>query len=392
MHELPLSQKKVNELTTKCKHFNIFPIDLPFFLHGEDRHPVNGLIVELVNECRQYLEVMTKDEINSLVESLPPGIRMFIERYSMLDINAKLEKIAVYYLAALIQRDYFSFKNALTATLRDSKVLKVYPALLKRIDGDGLLEINDDMRLFDGGIEYRDHILHYSQFLRRHYTSNPNFDFTGRLGSYYYKTRSFNKFRISIDHARIMPKEFYGQIMEFDTWYGPTFDREKLDDLTAIGLTIMTRNKNSLFELDNHLDRTEFYWSFRDGIKTLQIEELSNIGYLFEHYYFNKYVHSERDINKKILQHLDGAIKVYLKDDYAKRFETRMPNESKSYKKIKLFRIDGDIDVDSWLHLISFFYKGNEMIIEYFNPEEFKELFEERVRDFKAWQEKQSMK
>lgn len=29
------------------------------------------------------------------------------------------------------------------------------------------------------------------------------------------------------------------------------------------------------------------------------------------------------------------------------------------------------------------------MVIQYFNPKQFEELFEERVRDFKAWRAKQ---
>jgi len=37
----------------------------------------------------------------------------------------------------------------------------------------------------------------------------------------------------------------------------------------------------------------------------------------------------------------------------------------------KLFRIDGEIDLNSWLSLVSMFYKGNETVIEYFDPQLF---------------------
>lgn len=243
--------------------------------------------------------------------------------------------------------------------------------------------------MLDGGIAYKGHVLHYHQFLRRGYTSNPNFDFICRFIAYYHRTRSDNQFRIAIDHRRIMPKEFYQHIIELDTWFGPRFDPEKLDDPQAIGLTVVKRNKDSLFELTNRLDRTEFYWSFRRGIKTLQIEEISDEGYQFDHYYVNKYVHSERDTRKKVLRHFDGAVKVYLRDSYKDRLNSYMPNQAKSYSKIKLFRVDGDIAIDDWIELISFFYKSNEMIIEYFDPEQFEQEFEERVRDFEAWKQKQ---
>lgn len=108
-----------------------------------------------------------------------------------------------------------------------------------------------------------------------------------------------------------------------------------------------------------------------------------------DQYYLNRYVHSERDTQKRVLRHLDGAVKVYLPDNYSDRFNSNIPTEAKSHVKIKLFRVDGNIVVDDWIELISFFFKSNEMIIEYFNPEQFKTMFEERVRDYKTWKQKQ---
>ncbi len=51
----------------------------------------------------------------------------------------------------------------------------------------------------------------------------------------------------------------------------------------------------------------------------------------------------------------------------------------RSLKRIKLFRIDGDIDVDKWIELLSQFFKGNEMIIEYFDPELFQQKFPDQA-------------
>lgn len=104
------------------------------------------------------------------------------------------------------------------------------------------------------------------------------------------------------------------------------------------------------------------------------------------------YAHSERDTQKRVLRHLDGAVKVYLPDNYSDRFNSNIPTETKSHAKIKLFRVDGNIVLDDWIELISFFFKSNEMIVEYFNPEQFKHIFEERVRDYKTWKQKQQGK
>ena len=49
-------------------------------------------------------------------------------------------------------------------------------------------------------------------------------------------------------------------------------------------------------------------------------------------------------------------------------------------RKVKRFRIDGDIDVGRWLELVGFFYQGNEMVLEYFDPEEYERRFGEKVR------------
>ena len=388
MHHLPLDENKLKTLVKQCKHFNIFPMFLPRYF-GAEQHPITDLLTELVEECVQYLLVMTEQEIDSLLDSLPVGARMFIDRDPTSGQSTSLERIAIYYLAAELQLRYRSFKQVVEDNLDKSEVLKNYPELRDKLDEDGLLHIDEEFGLLDGGIKYRNHILHYHQFLRRGYTSNPNFDFIGRFMTCYHKTRSDNQFRIAIDHRRIMPKEFYQQIIELDTWFGPRFDPEELDNPYAIGLTVIKRNKDSLFEQTNSLDRTEFFWSFRKGIKTLQIEEVSDEDYQFDQYYLNRYVHSERDTQKKVLRHLDGAVKIYVQHNYKDRLNLRMPNQPKSYSKIKLFRVDGDIAIDDWIELISFFYKSNEMIIEYFDPEQFEQEFEERVRDFKAWKQKQ---
>lgn len=384
MHELPLDKKNLNELIKKARHFNIFPIDLPRYFRSETGHPIAEPLSELVDEGEGYLRTASKSEIESLLDCLNPGIRMMMGR------TEDLRRIALYYVVAELQKSYFSFKGIVKQNIRESEVLKIYPELENRIDKDGLLQLDDQFTLHDGGIEYRGHILHYHQFLRRNYTSNPNFDFLGRLSVYRNKIRGNNTFRVAIDHRRIMPKDFYERIFEFDTWYGPPFDREKLDDPNAVGVTVIKRNKNSLFDLTNKLDRTEFFWSYNEGIKTLEIEEVSDISYTFDSYFFNRYIHSEREVQNEITRHIDGAVKVYLNANYSDRFHGQMPKEAKCYKKIKLWRIDGDIDLENWISLISFFFKSNEMIIEYFNPRAFEEMFELRVRDFQKWRSQQS--
>jgi len=385
MHELPINKNKLKKLAAQAKHYNIFPIHFSYYLSSNNEHPLSFLLSELVDEAQNYFTAMSDSEIESLIQSIPSSISMMLDSGLELRNERQSKRIALFYIVAAVQRVYYSFKQVVNADVSKSEVLKIYPELSEKLDKDGLLCIDDDFSLHEGGIEYREHLLHYHQLLRRGYTSNPNFDFLGTFAGYYLKTKANNAFRIAIDHYRIMPKQAYVRFCEYDTWYGPPYDPDRLDDPSAVGLTVLKRNQDSLFVQTNSLDRTEFYWSYCDSITTLEIEEISKRGYQFDNYYFNKYVHSERHIENKIFRHLDGAVKVYLENDYPNRNKRQMPEEGKCHKKIKLWRIDGNIDQENWKDTISLFFKSNEMIIEYFNPKAFEEMFELRVRNFKEW-------
>ena len=239
-----------------------------------------------------------------------------------------------------------------------------------------LQTLNDEFTLFDGGIRYRDFVVQYHQFLRRGFSSNPNFDFLGTLARYRNETGRNNTFRIGIDHRRLMRFEDYRQTIERDTWYGPAFDREKLDDPAHVGLAVVGRiYPNSL---DSYpIEKTEFLWKRNEGdtIKTLEIEELSCSSNPYDGWHINRYVHAERDMPNQVFRHFDGAAKVYAQNEYSERIGQTMPNQPRCRHYVKLFRIDGDILLDDWLSLVGMFYKGNEMVIEYFDPELFDAQF-----------------
>ena len=385
MHELPIDDRDLRELVRQVRHYDIAPIYLPRYLPNSRDHPISELLGELVEEAFEYLSIASEEEVEHLLDSLPSGMTMIMGRRPDWGEEEQRRRVAVMYVASEVQRSLHPFKEVVGFDIEESEVFIVYPELKDKTDKDGLLHIDDELTLHEGGVEYRDHILYYHQFLRRGFTASPNFDFISKLIDLQACSSDRNSFRIAIDHRRIMPKEFYRRIMEFDTWYGPTFSREKLDDPQEVGLTVIKRNKNSLFDLTNQLDRTEFFWSYKSGIKTFQVEEVSDKDYTFDHYNVNRYAHSERDINDEIMQHVDGAVKVYLSNAYSHRFEEKMPSAPKCHRKIKLWRVDGDIDVDSWVDLLSFFFKGNEMVFRYFNPKQYEEKFELRVRDFERW-------
>lgn len=380
-----ISSKNIKELRRQCRHLNIFPIDLPNHYRYPKKNIITELLQALVPECIDKLQQKNTDELKKLIDGFPGYYRHVLkydEYTELYDVN-HLERVALYYLSFITEENYFDLRAAISPPPSENIVFEQYPELIKQIDNDGLLIINDLMQLHDGGILYKDHILHYHQFLRRGFTSHPNFDFLGRFLSYHSKSRSINCFRIAIDSTRLMPKDFYAQRFEYDAWFGPDFHLDELDNRNSTGLTIKKRIKPSPFDLTIKLDRTEFFWSFRDPIKTLEIEEVSDLSFKFDTYNINRYIHSERDIHKNIFRHFDGAVKIY-QSNYQQRFETFLPNETKSEKYVKLFRIDGNIEIDAWLKLIAYFFRGNEMILEYFDPKKFSQEFGQTIENYRS--------
>lgn len=380
MDRVPLDESRLKQLVRECKNQNVFPIFLSDRYPADRSNPLDRLLAELVEDCCALFKAMRPEEMRHLVAELPPGFRQFIDwENTELPEEMLHEKVAVFYIAALIQRDYLSIRDVISPNLEKSLVFETYPELRDRFDADGLLHLDSDFTLSEGGIFYKDHVLHYHQFLRRGFASNPNYDFIGRFARYWRTACDTVAFRIGIDHGRLMKREHYVEFFERDFWFGPQFNVESLDDVNAVGLTIHTRGPDSIFEMMNHLERTEFYWSHRSGIKSVEVEEISRQGYMLDGYYLNRYIHSERDVERSVFRHLDGAVKVYSRDTYATRTSTHLPKETRT-SKVKVFRVDGEIELERWVELVSFFYRSNEMVVEYLNPEQFEAVFGEKAR------------
>jgi len=85
-------------------------------------------------------------------------------------------------------------------------------------------------------------------------------------------------------------------------------------------------------------------WTFREGIKTIQIEEflpLEQNGYLPEQI-VNRYLHARWDPTFSEFIHMDGAIRVYDASDYPARLANDLKKyEGKASQYNNAFRLDG---------------------------------------------------
>jgi len=381
--DIPLNKKTLEKAIKESKNLNLAPIFLRSYINFNSNNKllISQLLSQLAIECFEYINLLNENELNAVENSLSSIMKSFIDsKDRFIDLVEYKKALSIYYVIQKIHDNYIDYKEIINSDINNCDLTKTYPELMDKFNEDGLLMLDENFLPNELGIIYKNHLLFYHQFLRRNYSSNPNFDFTSILANYY-KNNKMNSISVAVDLNRLMPKESYSLILEMDKWFGAPFDISKLDDINYIGLAILKRNKDSLFELTNHLDRTEFYWTYRNNLKTLQIEEISSLDYLFQNYYINRYIHTQRDVVNKKFIHLDGAVKIYNADAYS-RFNTDLTGDHRTSKKQKLFRIDGDIEFDIWTDLITKFYKSNELIIEYFNPKAFNNI-EERIRGFK---------
>lgn len=116
------------------------------------------------------------------------------------------------------------------------------------------------------------------------------------------------------------------------------------------------------------LKRTEFMWSRRGNIKSIQIEEIidpASTRYSSTRDFNNRYVHARWDCSRNAFIHFDGAILSYNTDLYQSRLFADMKNfDAKAHYK-KLFRIDAPINLDIWCKLVTKYFDSNELVLEY---------------------------
>jgi hypothetical protein len=181
-----------------------------------------------------------------------------------------------------------------------------------------------------------------------------------------------------------MHVSLYQEMFESDYWFGAPFDQGRLDDRADVGVTAFFRSQPSPLDFFfGKLLRTEVFRNVDGDVKTFEIEELIDVSEAHGEYVLNRYVHAERDMKRGVFRHCDGAVKIYLRDQYEQRVdpERRLPDKS-SHRKLKVFRIDGEIDAEVWINLTLLFFRGNELVLEYFDPEQYQEEFGPRIAHY----------
>ncbi len=182
--------------------------------------------------------------------------------------------------------------------------------------------------------------------------------------------------KIALDPVRAQPAAEAQVIFLADYWFGCRLRRSDLDDPRHVGETWHVRPLDRPVEFGlKPLAATVFRWSLDGTLKTLEIDEIEPADETEADgpYRINRYLHAVRDINVQRFVHVDGAVRAYDESRYAATRADPKGDRGDVVHYRKLFRVDDVIDDDIWGHIVAHFFRGNELVIEYFG-----ELLDER--------------
>lgn len=191
--------------------------------------------------------------------------------------------------------------------------------------------------------------------------------------------RSMSKY-IALDEDRVCINLDNRTYVELDTWFGAPFD-ERIEtipnDMCKLRppLDIPQRYVSTFFADSYCLD---IKWSQKGSIKTFQSLELKSedvkIKINGETLFPARYVHAEFDINAGTFRHFDGAMQYYSEAEYFARRDSDFNYNAKNHAQIKsrshkLFKLNGPVQVKTWVELVCHYLAGNPLTFEYFSGE-----------------------
>lgn len=182
---------------------------------------------------------------------------------------------------------------------------------------------------------------------------------------------------VAIDEDRLRINVDSSCYMERDTWYGAPFSEEIANIPIGIGKlrppSDLKESYNDFFFANAYC--LDFKWSQQGGIKTFQSLELKSAAVQLvrggERYFPGRYVHAEFDLSKGVFRHFDGAVQLFREDEYLQRRDSDFNINAKHLSHLKarskkLFKLNGQISVKTWVELCCHFFTGNPLVFEYF--------------------------
>lgn len=295
-----------------------------------------------------------------------------------------------------IIKNFISFCLEKNITLKEKNfsyiekigIVAEYPNILKILNPNLIKEY-----------EVKDEKLISYEILNKYYKKNPGGYFYNKhyiAMAHSYFRRNFNKFNnfapsfmdlfekfenknidffIALDLDRVKLDKLF--IMECDHWYGAKFNRKihKIPNNIIQHKPPRYLDERIINFLFGDVYSLDIKWTENKNIKSFYAEELKTeivkIPVNRKEYHPVRYIHAEYDLNKGYFRHFDGAIHLYEHDEYYERrdlglnFNNKIDRQIKA-KTFKLFKMNGIVNIDTWLTYTSHFFTSNPLIFEYF--------------------------
>jgi len=153
-------------------------------------------------------------------------------------------------------------------------------------------------------------------------------------------------------------------------WRGPRFN----NDLTSIPLGVTVHGPPP--DEDGYLvSKTEFWWQSRDGQRIFECEEVRDRPASWsDERWPCRYAHSILDESSGVIEHLDGAVRLWDDEGMVTRCDISLPKVGRDSDYYKLWRLDGEINLGAWKELIYLHFRGNPALGEYFGVQSVRPL------------------
>ncbi len=218
-------------------------------------------------------------------------------------------------------------------------------------------------------------VMAHSYFRRAHYPKNnfsPKF-----IDIFWPFSKNNNEKHIALDFDRVRINVDNRKYVEYDSWFGAKFTQE-IENIEDGIIKLRPPLEFDDFDIDFFFDSTyslDIKWTSYEKIKVFQLEEFKTENYKITknevEYFPVKYIHAEFDTELKTFRHFDGAIHFYTDIEYYARRDDDFNYNDKNKEQLKtlsqkLFKINGQIEVEKWIELVSHYLSGDPLIFEYF--------------------------
>ncbi|MCK5051108.1 MAG: hypothetical protein KAS53_05185 [Candidatus Cloacimonetes bacterium] len=306
--------------------------------------------IELSWSLESYLkdDYKYKDVLREFIDSISEQI---LEKYNNTISNNFIAKkrVAAILLNNAIQEERIKYLRSTTNTPTP------YKNLSDSIDYDeNYLIDTDKVSYFRGIIKDSDFVYHVIPSIQQKNSMYWAFLALDNIAEY-------SSISVRLDPFMFKHKDDHRIMIAKMDIYGVPLDWNKINNLKE---TLHSKWMSDNYESSSYMF-TEVVWERRsDGIHFI-CEETPNINNV--HLRGSRYFHAIYNPDREVFTHTDGAIRIYDSVELKYRNTVHVRKSGKIGKRIKIFKVNGDIKREDWCILVSAFFVWNNDIYKYFN-------------------------